>query len=215
MSNFNWNNFKLEEVATLKKTIKDRLVETSWLKERDYFDLDLLSQFLTIIDEMEVIADLDNVDANLTLWMNLDRIITFNFFENRKRSTGCARFDVIHPFLYLKYEMKEKFSRTLFLEQFRIRYMNGLAFNAFYHHTYNSIHLLAPSFYPALSGNSSTTTVLGFTSLLGHEMFHPFTNSKLAISNSIFNREKECIIDHYRASCNIWTEVRILASDSK
>lgn len=69
----------------LFKTGTDYFQATQWLKETDSFGVDLLSQFLIILDEMQISIDFDEKDLDLSTWRNINRIITSKYFEHSKR----------------------------------------------------------------------------------------------------------------------------------
>lgn len=68
-------------------TIFSEILQTTpWLRETDEFGLDLLSEFLTTLEEITIVTDFDELDVNLTKWRRINRFVTSKYFEYSKRS---------------------------------------------------------------------------------------------------------------------------------
>ncbi|GMR47176.1 hypothetical protein PMAYCL1PPCAC_17371, partial [Pristionchus mayeri] len=189
----------------LKESIADLFMETPWLNDTDALDLDRLSQFMMILDEITIMQDFDEFDSNLTLWRSVDQFVASKYSEYKKRTTGCIKFDVIHSFETIKNDLGKGIGSGEDWQLF-MRITHGLSYNAFNGFDYNAIVILAPIFYPILWENTSDTTVLAFGAILGHEMFHSFIKSNLGNSSHVFTEETECIVNHFNSSCEVWAE---------
>lgn len=136
MKNGFFGLFKIREIAKrLKEVIAFRfrvsfkcfqcnnstyLQETLWLNETDELSLNRLTQFLITLDEMQLGIEFDEKD-NLQKWRGYNKYIAMRYFDHSKRlsddqfktiicslfrSIGCARFDVIHPFVTIFEELE-------------------------------------------------------------------------------------------------------------
>ncbi|KAF8372816.1 hypothetical protein PRIPAC_79245 [Pristionchus pacificus] len=79
---------RLKKIAIqLKNSIANLfmiLQTTPWLRETDEFGLDLLSEFLTTLEEITIVTDFDELDVNLTKWRRINRFVTSKYFEYSK-----------------------------------------------------------------------------------------------------------------------------------
>lgn len=48
---------------------------------------------------------------------------------------------------------------------------------------------------------------LGFSYIVGHEIFHSFITEALQNRSEEYKKETECIIQHYNQSCTLFAEV--------
>ncbi|GMR48840.1 hypothetical protein PMAYCL1PPCAC_19035, partial [Pristionchus mayeri] len=191
--------------AKMKALIVDKFKETPWLHETNELGLNRLSVFLTILDEMKISTDFDKYDSNLNTWRKFDRDFSKEYLKHKQRSTGCFKFDVIHPFK-THHDKLEDNLETSEIWEFFTRITDGLVYNGIHDYNTNSILLLAPLFYLLLWKKSGDTTYHGLGATLGHEIFHSFVRSELMEIYDVYNNESECIKSHFNMSCSVWSE---------